>query len=137
MNVKTSISEVVGNAWYDLSVAQRVVVTVLVLALGGVMLSGWISSVSSYIEVRRAEKKADAALKKAADIAGAVLKKEKELAKTEEKIYEKQKELDAAATHTARARAEYDRVRVSPRTDEPSPEQLCAELAELGYPCYR
>lgn len=132
-----TIREVIKEAWFDLTNGQRICVMVVSLVLIIVLLSGWISSIKSEIAVRRAEATANRALKKAADIAAEILKREKELAKTEAKRDEKQKELDAAAGNVDRDRAEYDRAVNEPRTDNPSAEQLCRELAELGYPCYR
>lgn len=132
-----TIREVIKEAWFDLTGGQRVVVTVITLVLAIVMLSGWISSLRAEYRVRQAESTANRALKKAADIAAEILKREKALAKIEEKRDEKQKELDAVAANTNSDRAEYDRAVREPRTDNVSAEQLCAELADLGYPCYR
>lgn len=132
-----TLREVITEAWYDLTAGQRVVAVVLAGVLGMVIASGWLSSATAWIETRRAERKADEALKKAAQVAAAVIKKEKEIAEVEKKRDEKQKDAEAAAANTDRDRAEHDRAVSEPRTDNPSAEQLCRELADLGYACYR
>ncbi len=137
-----NITEVIREAWYTLSPGRRVVVVAIVALLAGLMVSGWVDSFRSWQQIRVFERQAIAgkrdaadALARAAKIAREKLALEQQLAKLEIIRDEKQKQANDAHIKTLDARADYDRALREQRGDNPSPEQLCAELAALGYPC--
>lgn len=82
-----------------------------------------------------AKGEAQAALESAAKIAREKVEQEKQLAEVEAKRDGKINEVEAAKVRNASDRLELNRARRERRGDNPSPEQLCGELAALGYPC--
>lgn len=137
-----NIREVIREAWFSLTPGRRWVVVAIVALLAGLMVSGWVDSLRAWQQIRVFEREAAAAKRTAAEkieaaakIATEIRKREAELDKLEVKRNEKQKELDKAAGNVSRDRAEYDRAVRESRPDAPSTEQLCDELAALGYPC--
>jgi hypothetical protein len=113
-----------------------------VIVIAGLTVSGWIDSAVSWSKVRRAESRAetaerdrDEALRNAARIAADIRAREEALKQVEAKRDEKQIEADKAHRNTLDARAEYDRAVREQRPDTPGTDELCAELAALGYPC--
>lgn len=129
-------------AWAQFSLKQKLTILLLSLVLMISILAGGINSFTAWREDRqaaaeaaKAKKDADDAMKKAAQVAAQILEREAELQKQEEKRDEKQTEVDEAKTETRDALNDVNRARVQPRADKPSASKLCAELAELGYPC--
>jgi len=130
-----TIREGIGDLVDSMTGLQKLVLGGVAAVVLMVMVSGWVSSFWSGIKVRQAERQAAAALKKAAEIAVEIAKREKEIEKIEVKRDEKQKELDAADADADRDRTELERARREQRTDAPTAAELCRELADLGYPC--
>lgn len=137
-----NIREVTKESWYTLTVKQRVVTTLIVGLLLFVAFSGWFDSCSTNRQLRKLEREKTAAkrdagdaLKKAADIATEKLKVDKQLVEVEVKRDEKVTEVEKRRVDDAANTVELNRAVRERRTDNPSPEQLCAELAAAGYPC--
>lgn len=129
--------EIIRDAWDQMANRQRAFAIIAIVLIGLLMISGWVDSYGSYRSRRESEKQASAALKKAAEIASQIAKREKELEKLEVKRDEKNKELDSSAADVRRDRDDYDRAVRDQRADQPTAEQLCRELDALGYSCYR
>lgn len=128
--------------WILLDGKQKLIVGVVLGLILIFAVSGWVGSVKTYFEVRALEKQvkqskaeADAALKRAAEIAGEIKKREAEIKVLEEKRDVKKTELGQAEKQSSDSLDAVDRARREPRADDVSAEQLCTELAELGYPC--
>lgn len=131
-------------AWSQFSLKRKLIISTFSIVLTVLVFVGGINSFSAWSEyrqveadARKAKKDAEAAMVKASQIANLILEREAELQKVEEKRDEKQIEVDAADKETRDALDDVGRARVQPRTDKPSASKLCAELAELGYPCRR
>jgi len=136
------ITEEFSIFWQELRAGQKVLIAAAAAALFIAGISGWASSMSAWAETRRAERDAAHAnaaaaekLKKAAAIAAKVKQREDALAVEEERLNEKYKELSNARRVSGDAQRDYDRTRQQPRTDGPTGESVCAELAALGYSC--
>ena len=137
-----TIGENLGNFWSDLLGGQKLLVIFAAVLLFAAIGSGWWSWFQTSMEVRKFEREAavakldaENALKIAADIGKEKLEKERQLAEVEAKRDGKVTELEKAKIETLDARAEYNRAVREQRTDNPSAEQLCRELAALGHPC--
>lgn len=131
-------------AWSQFSLKRKLIISTFSIVLTVLVFVGGINSFSAWSEyrqveadARKAKKDAEAAMVKASQIANLILEREAELQKVEEKRDEKQIEVGAADKETRDALDDVGRARVQPRTDKPSASKLCAELAELGYPCRR
>ena len=142
MSQKIPIGEVLSDTWADLSAAQKfVMVALIVMALGAIAMSWW-NTFQTWGELRvfesqkiEAQREAKAALEVAAKIAREKVEAEKKIVQLEVKRDEKITEVEAARVRVIDDRLELNRVRRERRGDNPTPQQLCAELAELGYPC--
>jgi hypothetical protein len=134
--------ETIQLDWKQFSGKQKITIAAVSLVL---MISLFFAAINSFrawseysaleADAKKSKKEADEALLKAAQIAQMILEREIELQKTEEKRDEKQLEVNAANEETLNALDNVNRARSQPRTDKPSARKLCAELAELGYPC--
>lgn len=120
---------------------KRAIAGISILIIVAISI-GWINSFRAWNEIRiekglrkQAQKDADQALKNAAKIASELKKEREELNALEEKKQVKKDEVEQSKTETEDARDDYDRAVRESRTDNPGPDELCAELAELGYPC--
>lgn len=134
--------ETIQLAWKQFSGRQKLKIGAISLLLMSLIFVGGINYFSAWREFRALEagaakdkKDAENAMKRAAEIAQIILERENELIKIEERRNEKELELEKSAAETDAALDNVNRARVQPRTDTPSAKQLCAELAELGYPC--
>lgn len=120
---------------------RRVLLAVVFIALL-LLMSGWLNGLRIGRELKAYERQAadaktdaKAALDKATQIAREKLAAERQLAELEAERDGKQTEEETARIAALDARADYDRAVREQRTDDPSAEQLCAELAALGYAC--
>lgn len=136
------ISEELSIFWGELRLGQKAVLVFAGLLIASVLISGWISSVQSWSEIRRLENEAaeakaeaDAAVKAAIAIGEEKKKLEVKISSLEEQRNAKQPALDNAMRDADAAAADWERARREQRKDNPSTDELCAELAELGYPC--
>lgn len=128
--------------WNELAGGQKFLLIAAAAVVSLVLISGWATSFSTWNETRKLEReanhaKADAkdALEKAAKIAREKIAAERKLAELEAMIDGKETEAEKAHLDALDARAEYERSLRERRGDDPSTEQLCAELAALGYAC--
>lgn len=128
--------------WDELPLPHKLALAAVVLLIAAAAVSGWVSSLSAWAEVRRYERQAahqkaaaDEALKRAAVVANEIRRKEVDLKKLENEADEKMHDLRNARRDSDDARAEYDRIRRERRETVPSTDELCRELAELGYAC--
>lgn len=131
----TTIRDISGYAWYGMTPRQKA-------AIIGVVLIVAAAFIFVTVEVRRLERDANHAkeeakehLAQAAKIAREKLELERKLAEIEAKRDAKVTETEKAHIDTLDALADYDRALRNGRSDNPSTEQLCGELAALGYPC--
>lgn len=139
---KVPIGEVLSDLWADLSGAQKFVTVALVALIAIALIGSWVNTFQTWSEIRVYEKAAieaqrdkAAALERAAKIASDIKIREEALKKVEEKRDVKKTEVKNAADVVSRDRAEYDRAVRERRADVPSTDQLCRELAALGYAC--
>lgn len=137
-----TLGENISEFWYDLSGLQKIGIATVGVMLGLMLIYGMLTSIWSGYEIRQLEREANeakleatAALEQAVQIAKEKKLAELKLAEVETKRNAKQPELDKAVREAGDARAEYERVVRERRRDNPSADQLCAELAALGYPC--
>lgn len=137
-----NIRDVIRESWFTLTFKQRVISTVITLGLIVLVATsfyGWFGSWNAIRKLERektaANRDAEDALKKAADIARQKIEVDKQLAEVEVKRDEKITEIEKKRVEDAANTVELNRVVRERRTDNPSPEQLCAELAAAGYPC--
>jgi HAMP domain-containing protein len=137
-----TIIEHVRFLWVELTGTQKLIAAGLALVLAFAAISGWVDSAWSYAKVRKLENQAekdkrDAAekLAAAAKIAADIKVRELALEKIEAKRNEKQTEVGRAAENTNSDRGAYERAVRDARPDTPSADELCRELAGLGYPC--
>ena len=137
-----SLRDMAVYSWEGMTPLQKAAVAGIPLVLALILAAGWIRSASLYFEVRRYEREANAAkrdakkyLEQAAAIGREKLEAERRLAELEAKRDAKITEAEAANLKTLDARAEHERAVRERRTDDPSTEQLCNELAALGYHC--
>ncbi len=137
-----TIREYIADLWADLTAKQKAVVAGTIALVLVLMFSGWFDSLWSSAKVRQAEREAaqakrdaTAALERAANIANEIKRREEALSKVENNRDAKQLEVNSATEATNSARADYERAVRESRPDAPSTDQLCAELAALGYPC--
>ncbi len=140
---KIPIKTVLSDLWVDLSASQKFIGLVMGFAMVAIVFGSIVDSYRSRQEIKvfenqaiEAKRDAQAALESAAKIAKEKVEQEKRLAETEAKRDGKVREVEAAAIAAVNDRLELERVRRERRGDNPSPEQLCAELAALGYPCH-
>ena len=136
------ITEELSIFWGELSGGQKMLIAAIEGIIALTLIGGWATTFRVWretqaleTEANHAKQDAKAALEKAAKIAREKLEAERKLAELEAKIDGKETELEKAHIETLDARSEYDRALRNKRGDDPSPEQLCAELAALGYPC--
>jgi hypothetical protein len=141
-NTKVPIKTVLSDLWADLSASQKFIAIALVVLMIGALAASWLNTFQTWNTVRQYENqaiKADRekveALEKVAKIAGELKKREEDVAKDEAKRDEQKVEVKKGAVVIDRDRAEYERAVRERRTDSPSTDQLCRELAALGYPC--
>lgn len=139
-----TITESFKLLWEQQSRKQKWLLGIIGTVILFLMVIGWIDSAYSNYQVRKAEREAtkakfeaNEALLKAAKIATEIAKKEFELNELEKKRNEKRTELEKAKRETADAAADYDRAVREPLSETPSADELCADLAKLGYPCPR
>lgn len=144
-----TIRGVARESWALLSGWQKAVIALVLVSIiigGGALavgnLIGWGRVAIAEWKASAAEARAAAAeqrmndsIAKAAEIASKLREMEKDLARKEGQRDEKQTEVDAANKRVSDDRANYNRAVSEPRTDNPSTDQLCVELAALGYPC--
>jgi Flp pilus assembly protein TadB len=126
-----------------LSTGQRRIVAGLALFMLAIAITGWIDafrarqSANQYLrEADQARREAKTALKAAAEIATKIKAAEKQLVELEEKRNEEFQKYDRGAGNVRDLRDRYDaarRERVGP--DAANADELCGELAGLGYPC--
>jgi flagellar biosynthesis/type III secretory pathway M-ring protein FliF/YscJ len=128
--------------WSASTTKERYAIVAGIALVVVLIVSGWVDSIISNYKVRKAESAAAVAkvqasesLRKASVIAENLAKKESELKDLEAKINVRKKELDNAHQQTSDAQRDYDRAVREPVGNAPSSEQLCAELAAIGYPC--
>lgn len=128
--------------WRELTGGQKLLLILAGLLIAITLASGWIGWVRTSFEVRRherdatvAKREAEDALKLAAKIAKDKLELERTLTQIEAKRDEKNKQLNQAHLETLDARSDYERALREQRGDDPSTDELCAELAALGYAC--
>lgn len=135
------ITHGIQELWDRLSNNQRRVMIAAAFAVLVIMISGWLSSMAVTRELKQAERDAKVAAAEkqdAIDAAAAIAKKveaaETEIKRLEEQRNEATERLEAAGRDADAARAGYDDAIRSVRGTI-TREQLCAELAELGYAC--
>lgn len=128
--------------WEQQTGKQKLVVIGIGTIILALIFSGWIDSAYSLYQVRKAERAADnarfesnQALEKASKIAAEIRQKEFELKELEKKRDVEKSKLDKVHRETADARDDYDRAVREPIGTTPSTDELCADLAKLGYPC--
>jgi hypothetical protein len=134
--------EALKDFWTQLGGFQKLVVVFITVFL--VVLLGWlaIQNAAAWNETRKLEREAKIAkdeakkhLEIAAKIAREKVELEKKLSELEATIDVKNKEAHQATANTADARLEYERTLRERRTDDPGADELCLELAALGYAC--
>lgn len=137
-----AIRDITGYAWYGMTPRQKAAIIGAVLITAAAFIFVTVKWVGTTIEVRRLERDANHAkqeakehLEQAAKIAREKLELERKLAEIEAKRDAKVTESEQAHINTLDALADYDRALRNGRSDNPSTEQLCGELAALGYPC--
>lgn len=128
--------------WGELRGGQKMLIAAAAGVIAVALIGGWATSFRAWRETRSLETEANhakedakAALEKAANIAQEKLEAERKLAELEAKIDGRETELEKEHLESLDARGEYERTLRNRRGDNPSAEQLCAELAALGYPC--
>jgi hypothetical protein len=117
-------------------VAGLVLVTIVV---GSLVWDAWElhSEIHGYEnDAAQARRDKEDALAKAANVASQLRVKEQEQAKVEANRDVKANEVKAARSDVDRARDDYGRAQRSHRSETPSTDSLCAELAAAGHPCY-
>jgi hypothetical protein len=139
-----TIGENIGEFWTDLSGMQKFGIAAVGVILGLMLGYGIITSIWSGFEIRQLEREVNNAKLEAAEALAQTVEIAKEKKLVELKLVEveakrnaKQPELDKAVREASDARAEYERAVREPRRDNPSTDQLCAELADLGISCRR
>lgn len=137
-----TLRDIATYSWEGMLLKQKLVLGGIGVLLLLIAFTGWVDSCSTSREVRRLEREANAAkrdaekhLATAAKIAREKLEMERKLTEIEAKRDAKITEAEAAQIETLDARSEYLRALRERRGDDPSTEQLCAELRALGYPC--
>lgn len=137
-----TIGENIGSFWDELSGWQKAGVSAVGFLIVFVIVGISWDAVSTRLEVRqyeqqaaKAKAQANIALATAAKIAREKVELERTIAELEAKRDGKVEEYEKAKIDSSNARAEYLRSVREPRGDNPSAEQLCAELAAAGYPC--
>lgn len=133
----------IGETIRGLTLLQKTAVFGFVLVLTVVGIGSVFESVNTRLELRQAERAKIAAerdVKAALEIAAKAAKEkveaEKRLAELEVKRDGKVTEVEAARVDALAERTELNRIKRESRGDNPSPEQLCDELAALGYTCW-
>lgn len=128
--------------WEQQSAKQKWLIGVVCSAVLLLMVSGWADSAYSNFKVRRAERaaekakwEANGAIEKASKIASEIREREVEVRELEAKRDVKKTELDKSKQATNNAQSDYDRAVREPISETPSTDELCSELAKLGYPC--
>ncbi|MBK8810695.1 MAG: hypothetical protein IPN69_08180 [Acidobacteria bacterium] len=136
------MKEVLTDFWYAMTGPQRRVTVGVLLLISACFIGGWYNAFAGWRanralenEAKTARRDADAALKRAATIAAAIREQEEELRELEAKRNVEQKQLEKSAARTGDAQRDYDRTLTEPVTGTPSADELCADLAKLGYPC--
>lgn len=142
--MKISIREALSDLWADMSAAQKFVGIALALLVAAVIVGSWWNTFQAWSEIRVYERQAAkanqekaAALELAAKVANTIRIREEELKKIEVKRNEKLGEVKDLADDAARDRAEYERAVRERLREVPSTDELCRQLAALGYGCYR
>lgn len=128
--------------WEQLARRQKLYIGAAVVLLAAVFAYGVYDRFRLWSEIRvyereriEAGRQAQEALLTAEKIAREKVEVEKQLAEKESKRDGKVTEVEAARVKVLDDRLELNRAVRERRTDNPSAEQLCAELKSLGYPC--
>lgn len=136
------ILEEFGIAWKQLAGRQKALLIGVAAVIALLLFGSLGTAISTWYETRRLEReitiaKASAAehLKKAADLALKAKEQELKIAELEKTRDAKEKEANEATKTTLNAQLDYNRALREQRGDNPSTDQLCAELAALGYAC--
>lgn len=129
--------------WEQLANRQKIYIVAVVVLLIGFAVFALVDRYRLNSEVKTFEREAviakaaaQTALENAAKIAKEKVEQEKKLAEIEVKRDGKNNEVAASRVRVANDRLELNRVRREKRGDNPSPDQLCAELDALGYSCF-
>lgn len=129
--------------WEQLANRQKIYIAAVILLLVGFAVFALMDRYRLNQEVKifeqqavTAKREAVTALENAAKIAKEKVEQEKKLAEIEVKRDGKNNEVAASRVRVADERLELNRVRRERRGDNPSPDQLCAELDALGYSCF-
>lgn len=137
-----TFSENLRNFWFGLTLSSRVLIAASLMAFSVGLVAAVYKAVTVSIEVRKYEREAnnakrdaEAAVAAAVKIAEEKKKLEIKISALEERRNEKQLKVDQAMRDADDAVADWERTRRLERTDDPGTDQLCTELAELGYPC--
>lgn len=130
------------DMWNLMSPRQRVAIVVVPGIIVLVLLIGWIRSASLYFEVRkyesqasRAEAEKNEALKQAAAVASEIRRKEAELEQWRKSLDEEYQKLSHVRGNRIAAERELEFIQSNPRTDVPTPDELCEIVARAGHPC--
>ncbi len=128
--------------WEQLASRQKIYIAAAAILLVAFIAYGLVDRFRLYSEVRQYEREAviakaeaSTALEAAAKIAREKVEQEKKLAEIEVKRDGKITEVEAAKVRVIDDRLELNRAVRERRTDNPTPQQLCTELAALGIPC--
>lgn len=128
--------------WEQLARRQKIYIAAVVILLIAFIGYGLVDRFRLNSEIKVFEKErieagrqAQAALAQAEKIAREKTEVEKKLAEKESERDGKVTEVEAAKVQVINDRLELNRAQRERRGDNPSPEQLCSELAALGYPC--
>lgn len=137
-----TLRDIANYSWEGMTAWQKAAVIGVVLAVLSLGIFLTVKWITVSVQVRRYEREANSAkreaenaLKIAADIAKEKLEFELKLAAVEEKRNAKEQQAHEANIKTLDARDDYVRALRERRTDSPGTDQLCLELAALGYPC--
>ncbi|MGE0367203.1 MAG: hypothetical protein AB7Q00_15865 [Phycisphaerales bacterium] len=137
-----TFSENLRNFWFGLTLSSRVLIAASLMAFSVGLVAAVYKAVTVSFEVRKYEREAnnakrdaEAAVAAAVKIAEEKKKLEIKISALEERRNEKQLKVDQAMRDADDAVADWERTRRLERTDDPGTDQLCTELAELGYPC--
>lgn len=137
-----NIREALREAWSTLSLGKRAWLAAVVTCVFAMCVVSAIGNLRAWGQIRALEKDAKlnkqiakTALDRASQLELEKIQVQKQFAEMEAKTNAKSKEAADAELKTLNARDEYYRTLRESRTDDPSTEQLCSELAALGYPC--
>lgn len=138
----STLRDIANYSWEGMTWPQKVAVGGVVFITVALVIYLAVQWLTVSHEVRKLERQAntakrdaETALKRAADIALEKLEAERKLAELQRTRDAKEKEANEAEIKTLDARNDYIRVLRERRTDSPTADQLCLELAAAGYPC--